>query len=66
MLITMPQRIESLTAWSSEKAKLGKAEDFSGAQLWSGDTDLVSLRSTLLFGIKGWRLRLACLLRQAG
>lgn len=36
-----------------EKAKLGGAEDFDAASLFSGDVDMVSLRSTLLFGIRG-------------
>ncbi|HHU86392.1 MAG: hydroxylamine reductase [Pelotomaculaceae bacterium] len=36
-----------------EKAELGGAEDFSPADLWQGNTDTVSLRSTLLFGLRG-------------
>jgi hydroxylamine reductase len=48
------QRIESLISLvHKEKARLGKADDFPADQLWSGDTDTVSLRSTLLFGLKG-------------
>ncbi len=36
-----------------EKNKLGGAEDFSYKELWSGDPDIVSLRSTLLLGLRG-------------
>ncbi len=36
-----------------EKEKLGGAEDFDPASLFQGDTDTVSLRSTLLFGLRG-------------
>jgi hydroxylamine reductase len=36
-----------------EKTKLGGAEDLSAAELWAGDTDIVSLRSTLLLGLRG-------------
>lgn len=36
-----------------EKEKLGGAEDFEPSSLWRGDTDIVSLRSTLLLGIRG-------------
>jgi hydroxylamine reductase len=36
-----------------EKANLGGAEDFSPDKLWTGDADVVSLRSTLLFGLRG-------------
>lgn len=36
-----------------EKTKLGGAEDFNAASLFSGDIDVLSLRSTLLFGIRG-------------
>jgi hydroxylamine reductase len=36
-----------------EKEALGGAEDFAFDTLWSGDTDIVSLRSTLLLGIRG-------------
>jgi hydroxylamine reductase len=35
------------------KAKLGQAEDFKVENLWKGNPDLVSLRSTLLFGMRG-------------
>lgn len=36
-----------------EKEKLGEEKDFPCELLWSGDTDLVSLRSTLLLGLRG-------------
>lgn len=36
-----------------EKNKLGGAENFPVSELWSGDSDIVSLRSTLLLGLKG-------------
>lgn len=36
-----------------EKEKLGGAEDLALDKLWSGDVDIVSLRSTLLLGIRG-------------
>jgi hydroxylamine reductase len=35
------------------KKRLGNAEDLPLASLWDGDSDLVSLRSTLLLGLKG-------------
>jgi hydroxylamine reductase len=48
------QRIQELTERVHQaKAKLGKAEDPPADTLWSGNVDLVSLRSTLLFGLKG-------------
>ncbi len=37
----------------AEKARLGGAPDFNPDTLFHGDTDMVSLRSTLLFGMKG-------------
>lgn len=49
-----PDRIDELTQKAArEKEKLGSAEDFPVEALWSGDTDMVSLRSTLLLGIRG-------------
>ena len=36
-----------------EKEKLGGAEDLDADTLFEGDTDAVSLRSTLIFGLKG-------------
>lgn len=38
---------------NDEIAKLGNVEKFSYENLWKGDTDIVSLRSTLLFGLRG-------------
>ncbi|MCR4394157.1 MAG: hydroxylamine reductase [Dehalococcoidales bacterium] len=35
------------------KQQLGGAPDFNPADLWTGDSDEVSLRSTLLFGLRG-------------
>jgi hydroxylamine reductase len=47
-------RIRELTALvREEKEKLGGAEDLAPEKLWSGDPDQVSLRSTLLLGIRG-------------
>lgn len=37
----------------TEQEKLGGAEEPDYADLWRGETDIVSLRSTLLFGIRG-------------
>jgi hydroxylamine reductase len=37
----------------AEKANLGGAEDLNAGTLWNGDPDVVSLRSTLLFGMRG-------------
>lgn len=37
----------------AEKAKLGGAADLEPETLWQGDPDTVSLRSTLLFGLRG-------------
>ena len=36
-----------------EKSKAGSAEDYNPDALFHGDTDIVSLRSTLIFGLKG-------------
>ena len=36
-----------------EKDKSGGGEDFPVETLWNGDTDIVSLRSTLLLGMRG-------------
>lgn len=36
-----------------EKARLGGAADLAAATLWTGNEDIVSLRSTLLFGLRG-------------
>jgi hydroxylamine reductase len=37
----------------AQKIKLGGAEDSNPDMLFHGDTDIISLRSTLLFGLKG-------------
>ena len=37
----------------AEKTELGAADDFDPDALFHGDTDIVSLRSTLLFGLRG-------------
>src|SRR5450830_1619046 len=48
------ERIDELSSLlQSEKAKLGGAADLEPGTLWQGDTDIVSLRSTLLFGLRG-------------
>jgi len=48
------ETIEKLTKEvEEEKNRLGGAENFPVSELWSGDPDIVSLRSTLLLGIKG-------------
>lgn len=47
-------RIDELKAEvNAQKEKLGGAEDFPSNELWNGDTDIVSLHSTLLLGIRG-------------
>ncbi len=38
---------------AAEKETLGGAEDFLWEELWKGNEDIVSLRSTLLLGIRG-------------
>jgi hydroxylamine reductase len=49
-----PERIDELKMRvESEKEKLGGGEDFDPDILFHGDTDIVSLRSTLLFGLRG-------------
>lgn len=48
------KRIQSLLEKvNEEKSKLGGAENFPYTELWKGDTDIVSLRSTLLLGLRG-------------
>ncbi len=37
----------------SEREKLGGSQECPVVKLWKGETDIVSLRSTLLFGMKG-------------
>ena len=44
---------EMIKSIRDEKAKLGGADDMAVASLWSGDEDIVSLRSTLLLGLRG-------------
>ncbi len=44
---------ELISGVMAQKAALGGGEDFPASMLWSGDTDIVSLRSTLLFGMRG-------------
>lgn len=49
-----PERIDELKMRvEAEKEKLGGGEDFNPDKLFHGDTDIVSLRSTLLFGMRG-------------
>ena len=49
-----PDRFDKLIPQvHEEKEKLGGADDMPEDTLFSGDTDIVSLRSTLLFGMKG-------------
>ncbi|HEY8465113.1 MAG TPA: hydroxylamine reductase [Bacillota bacterium] len=44
---------ELIQAIRAEKDRLGGGADFAAAALWSGDLDVVSLRSTLLLGLRG-------------
>ncbi|MFX4262915.1 hydroxylamine reductase [Pelotomaculum propionicicum] len=47
-------RIDELKSLiQAEKAKLGGAADLDPGTLWQGDPDVVSLRSTLLLGMRG-------------
>jgi hydroxylamine reductase len=49
-----PRRIEELISQvRAEKARLGGAADYKAGELFSGEQDIVSLRSTLLFGLRG-------------
>lgn len=49
-----PARIDELIKEvHEEKANLDNAPDYPVEGLWSGDTDIVSLRSTLLLGMRG-------------
>jgi len=49
-----PDRIDEMKQQAeAEKTKLGGAGDFDPDILFHGDTDVVSLRSTLLFGLRG-------------
>ncbi|NMB97423.1 MAG: hydroxylamine reductase [Clostridiaceae bacterium] len=48
------KRVEQLIdAVRKEKELLGGAEDLDVNSLWNGDSDIVSLRSTLLLGLRG-------------
>jgi hydroxylamine reductase len=44
---------ELIQAVRNEKAKLGRADDLAADALWAGDEGIVSLRSTLLLGLRG-------------
>ncbi len=44
---------ELITEVRKETARLGGGESFEASSLWQGDADIVSLRSTLLFGLRG-------------
>jgi len=49
-----PDRIDDLrNRVETEKGKLGNAADFDPDKLFHGDKDIISLRSTLLFGMRG-------------
>jgi hydroxylamine reductase len=49
-----PARFDVLLKQVREKKEaLGGADDMPAGSLWSGDVDMVSLRSTLLFGMRG-------------
>ncbi|MDD4874695.1 MAG: hydroxylamine reductase [Dehalococcoidales bacterium] len=49
-----PDRIDELKKQvESEKFRLGDGQDYNPNNLFHGDTDIVSLRSTLLFGLRG-------------
>ena len=49
-----PERIDEIKARiENEKNRLGGAENYPSDALWKGDSDIVSLRSTLLFGLRG-------------
>lgn len=49
-----PARIDAyIQHVQREKEKLGGAADLAADALWSGDPDIVSLRSTLLLGLRG-------------
>ncbi len=45
--------VELIAEVRSETECLGGGENFDAASLWQGDADIVSLRSTLLFGLRG-------------
>ncbi len=45
------RRLKNLV--EKEKDKLGGAENFSAGSLWTGNEDIISLRSTFLLGLRG-------------
>lgn len=48
------RRVDELVAKArAETVKLGGSQNYEAADLWQGDADAVSLRSTLLFGLRG-------------
>ena len=48
------QKLNELVLKASKiKTEMGGAEDFDPQKLWSGDIDIMSLRSTLLIGMRG-------------
>lgn len=48
------ERINELIAEvEKEKNALGGAENYDASKLWKGDVDIVSMRSTLLLGLRG-------------
>jgi len=49
-----PERMREVIAEvRAENMRLGGAEEMDPATLWTGDQDIISLRSTLLFGLRG-------------
>ncbi len=49
-----PDQIDAMTARiNDEKNRLGGADNLPVETLWKGDSDIVSLRSTLLLGLRG-------------
>jgi hydroxylamine reductase len=49
-----PSRLDEIKSQlQAAKKRLGDGEDFDGRNLWKGNEDIVSLRSTLLFGLRG-------------
>mgnify|MGYP000846015424 FL=1 len=48
------EQVDAMTARvNAEKNRLGGAENLPADALWTGDADIVSLRSTLLLGLRG-------------
>ncbi len=49
-----PDQVDAMTARiNDEKNRLGGADNLPVETLWKGDSDIVSLRSTLLLGLRG-------------